>query len=151
MVLGNDFHGIEMREDGDVGVCLHGFYQAGLDFGTRIVLVVKDAELRMAAFLVKVELSVFFLVEVHSPLDEFFNLSRSFTYYFFHGCPVAYPVAGNHGILNVLFKVIYLQVGNGSDAALCIIGVRFFQSGFANQSHLTLVSHFQCITHTGNS
>lgn len=45
------------------------FYQTGLDFGASIVFVMKDTELGMTAFPVKVELSIFFFVEVYSPFD----------------------------------------------------------------------------------
>ena len=58
MVLGDDFHGIEVGEDSDVGVCLDGFYQAGLYLGTCVVLVVQDTEFRVTAFLVEIEFTV---------------------------------------------------------------------------------------------
>ena len=149
MVLGNNFYRKEMSEDSNVRMSLYCFNQASLYFGSRIVLVVEDTELRMTSFFVKVKFSVFLLVEIYSPLDEFFNLSWSFTNHFFNSSTVADPVTGNHCIFNVLFKIIYFQVGNGSDTSLCIVGIGFFQSGFTNQSYFTLVSHLQCVTHTG--
>ena len=132
-------------------MCLDGFYQAGLDFGSCIVLMMQDSELRMSAFFVEVEVAVFVLVEIYPPADKFLNLGRRFTHHFLDGCPVAYPVAGNHRILNVLFKIVHLHVSDRSDASLCIVGIRFFQTGLTNQGHFTLVSYLQCIAHTGYS
>ena len=87
MVLGNDFHGIKIREDGYVGMCLDGFDEAGLYLGTRIVLMVEDAELRVPPLLVKVKLAILLLVEVYSPAYQLFYLGRSiFLLLFFGKC-----------------------------------------------------------------
>ena len=69
VVLGNDFYGIEVGKDGNVRVTFHFFYQAGLDFSSGIILMMQDAELRVPAFTVQVKLSVFFFIEVYTPLD----------------------------------------------------------------------------------
>ena len=92
---------------------LDGFYQAGLYFSAGIVFVVQDTEFRVSPLLVKVEFSLLILVEVHSPFHQFLDLRGSFTHHFSHGCGIVYPVARYHCVLNVLFKIIHFQVGNG--------------------------------------
>ena len=69
VVLGDNLYGIEVGEDGDVRVTFHFFNQAGLNFSTGIVFMMQDAELRVTAFAVQVKLSVFFFIEVYTPLD----------------------------------------------------------------------------------
>ena len=112
MVLGDDFHSIEIGEYGDIGMLLHSFNQAGLYLCARIVLVVQDAELGVAAFLMQVEFSTLFLVEVHSPLDELVYLFGGVAYNFLYGFAVADPVACNHGVFDMLFKIVYFQIGD---------------------------------------
>ena len=85
VVLSDDFYRIEMGEDRNVGMCLDGFYQAGLDFGSCIVLMMQDSELRMSAFLVEIEVAVFVLVEIYPPADKLLNLGRCFTYHLLDG------------------------------------------------------------------
>ena len=58
MMLGDDFHRIEMSEYGDIGMSLDRFDEACLNFGTCVVLMMQDAEFRVSAFLVEVILSV---------------------------------------------------------------------------------------------
>ena len=65
---GDDFHGVEVGEDGDIRVTLHFFYQAGLYLGAGVVFMMQDAELGMPAFAVQVELSVLLFIEVHPPI-----------------------------------------------------------------------------------
>ena len=148
-MLRDDFYCIEVGEYGDVWMLLHGFDERSLYFGSRIVLVVQDAELRVSALFVQVEVSVFFLVEVDAPVDEFLDLGGCITYYFFYRRAVADPVAGNHGVFDVLFEVVYGQVGYRGDASLCKIGVGLFHSGLTDEGYRPLFRHFQGKTHTG--
>ena len=151
VVLRNDFHRKEIGKYGDVGVLLHGFNQAFLYLRTRIVLVVQDAEFRVSAFFVQVEFSVIFFVEIHSPFNEFTDLSGSIAHYLFYGCTVAYPVSGNHGVFDMLVEIVYRQVGDGGYPALCEISVCLFQAGLADEGYCSFMRHFQRKTHTGNS
>ena len=150
MVLRNDFHRKEIGKYGDVGVLLHGFNQAFLYFRTRIVLVVQDAEFRVSAFFVQVEFSVIFFVEIHSPFNEFTDLSWSIAHYLFYGCTVAYPVSGNHGVFDMLVEIVYRQIGDGGYPALCEISVCLFQPALQMRL-LFLYAPLQRKTHTGNS
>ena len=89
----------------------HSLHQASLYLGSCVVGMVKDTELRVSSLAVKVKLSVLFLVEVHSPFDEFCYLRRRVSYNLLHSLAVAYVVTRNHCVLNVLFKVVHLEVG----------------------------------------
>ena len=62
MMLGNNFYSKEIRENSDVRMSFNSLDKACLYFCTRIVLMVKNAEFRVSAFLVKVEFPVFLLV-----------------------------------------------------------------------------------------
>ena len=151
MVLGDDFHCEEVGEYGDVGMLLYGFNQAVLYFRAGIVLVVQDTEFRVSAFFVQVEFSAIFFVEVHSPFNKLIDLFGGVAHHFFHSFTVAYPVSGNHGVFDVLIEIIYCQVGDGSDAALCKISVCLFQTGFADEGYCSFMRHLKRKTHTGNS
>ena len=148
VVLGNDFYREEICEYGDIGMLFYGFV---LYFRACIVFVVQDAELRMSAFFMQVEFPVVFFVKVYPPFDEFIDLLRSVAHHLFHSFAVAYPVSGNHGVFNVLIEIIYRQVGDGSDSALCKISICLLQTGFTDEGHCSFMRHLQRKTHTGNS
>ena len=60
---------------------------------------------------------------------------------------------GNHGVLDMLVKVVNNPVGHRCHTALRKRGICLIQRCFANHTHLAFVRpcHFQGITHTGNS
>lgn len=128
---------------------LHGFDERSLYFGSRVVLVVQDAELRVSAFLVQVECSVFLLVEVHTPVDELLDLCGRVAHHLLHGGAVADPVARYHGVFDVLLEIVHGQVGYRGDASLCKIGVGLFHSGLTDEGYRPLFRHFQGEAHTG--
>ena len=126
MVLGNDFHRIVVGQYRDVGMLFDGFYQAGLYFCSCIVFMVQNPELGMPAFFMQVKFSIVFFVKRHSPFDELIDLSGCVAHHFLYGFAVAYPVARNHSVLNMFFKIIYCQIGDRGNASLSEIGVCFF-------------------------
>ena len=73
MMLGDDFHGEMVLFDIDVRIVAHRFHQSSLYLRTGIVGMVENTEFRVASLAVQVKVPVF-LVEVDSPVDEFFNL-----------------------------------------------------------------------------
>ena len=111
MVLGDDFDGKMPVEDFDIGMCLYGFDKALLYFGAGVVLMVQDAELGVATFLVQVEVSLFVFVKFHSPVYQFLDLSGSFAHHFLYGSAVTDPVARNHSIFDVLVEIINQRIG----------------------------------------
>ena len=151
VVLRDDFHGIVVGEYRDVGVLFDGFDEAGLYLRARVVLMVQDAELRVAALAVQVEGAVLLLVEVDAPLDEFLDLCGSVAHHLFHGGAVADPVARYHGVFDVLLEVVHRQVGHRGDAPLCEVCVGLFHAGLADKGHRTSLRHFQRETHPGNA
>ena len=88
MVLGDDFHGKVVFQNRDVRMAAYGFHQSALDFKTCVVSMVQDAELRMSAFAVQVEVSLFVFVEVYAPFHEVSYALRCVFHYLFHGCRV---------------------------------------------------------------
>ena len=135
VVLSEDFHGEVVLEDVDVGVVLNSLHERLLNFVSGVVGVVQDAELAVSALAMQVEVAVGVLVEVHAPLNELSDLPRSLGHHLFHGLGVAEPVAGHHGVVDVLVEVIHQQVGHTGHTALSQVGVSLVESAFANQRH----------------
>ena len=67
MMLRDNLHGEMMLQNLDVGVVAHCFHQATLNFGTRVVGMVQDAELRVTALAMQVKRTVLLLVEIDTP------------------------------------------------------------------------------------
>ena len=112
MVLGDNLHSKVIFLDVDVRVVAYSFHQSSLDFSTRIVGMVEDAELAVSALTVKIELAVLLLVEVDSPFHQFLDLFWCLGNNLFNCFVVTDVVTSNHCILDVLVEVIHLQVGN---------------------------------------
>src|SRR5574344_2517221 len=110
MVLCNNLDSIMMVEYSDIRMLLDSFDQTKLDLRTGVVLMMKYAEFGMAAFTMKVELAIFFLVKVHSPFDKPLYLAWCLTYNHFDRFAIIEPIAGNHCIFNMLIKIIYFQI-----------------------------------------
>ena len=151
MVLCDDFHRIVVGEYADVGMPFHSFDERSLYLGSRVVLVVQDAEFRVTAFFVQVECPVFLFVEVHAPVDELLDLFGCVAHHLLHGGAVADPVAGYHGVFDVLVEVVHGQIGYRGDASLCKIRVGLFHSGLTDEGYRPLFRHFQGEAHTGYS
>ena len=122
-----------------------------LYLGSRIVGVVEYAELRVAAFAMKVEFSFLVLVELHSPVYELLYLRGGLTHHLFNCRAVAYVVAGNHRVLDVLLEVVYQQVGNRCYTSLCKIGIGILKCRFTYKGNCSLVRHLQGEAHSGNT
>ena len=137
VMLGNDFHSVMVGQYGDVGVLLHSFNEAGLYLCTRIVLMVEDAEFGVAAFFCAGQtLRPPFFVEVHSPiLISSLILFGGIAHHLLYGFTVAYPVTRNHGIFDMLFKIVYGQIGDRGDTSLCKISVCLFQTCLTNEGY----------------
>ena len=98
--------------DIDVRAVAHCLHQPALDFSTRIICMMKDAELAVSALTVEVELAVLLLVEVNTPLHELFDLLRCHGDNLLYSIVIADVITSNHRVLNVLVEVIHFQVGN---------------------------------------
>ena len=118
MVLGEDLHSEVVLIDIDIGMVLNRLDERHLDLVARVVGMVQDAELAVAALAVQVKLALLVPVKVHTPAQEFLDLAGSLGNDLFHGLGVTEPVAGYHGVVDVLVKVVHIEVGHGGDTAL---------------------------------
>ena len=152
VMLGDDFHGEVVIEDVYAGVALDGLDEAGLDFGSGVVLVVQDAKFRVSAFAVQVEVARVVLVEVHTPADELLDLRRCAAHHHLDGCPVVDPVAGHHRVMDVFVEVVHLEVGHRGDSPLGEVGVGFFEFRLADDGDgLALFGHLEGKAHAGDA
>ena len=153
VVLSDDFHRKVIFQHFDVGVLPDGFHQPTLYLGSCVVGMMQDAELGVTAFSVKVELSVFFLVEVDAPLHEVLDALRSIAHHLFYGSGVADVVARHHGVFDVFLEVVDKKVRHRSDATLCLGCIGLFEGRLADERHLALagICHFQGIAHACHS
>ena len=143
----------DVKNDVDVGMVLHCLHEPTLNFCSRVVGMVEDAELRMTAFAVEVELTIALLVEIDSPVDQFGDLLRCHTHHLFYGSAVGNVVARYHRVFDVLVEIVNFQVGHTGNTALRKGGVRLIEGCLANEANLTFMGtcHLQSVTHTGDA
>ena len=127
----------------------HGRHQSALNFEPGIVGMMKNAEVAVSAFAVQVVLPIFVLIKLHAPLHKRFDGIGCIAHNVFHGGQVRNVVAGNHRVVDVLFKIVYVKVGYGRHSALRFGRVSFVQSCFAHKGNLPFSAfcHTQCVTH----
>ena len=119
VVLSDDFHSEVILLHSDIGTGAHSSHQSALNLGARIVGMVKNAELRVAAFAMQVESAIVLAVEVDSPLHQLLYLFRRFAHHLFHCSAIRDVVACNHGVLNMFLEIIDGQIRYRGYAALC--------------------------------
>ena len=112
VVLGDNLYCKMIFLDIDVRAVAYSLHQTALDFSTRIICMMKNAELAMSALTMKIELAVLLLVEVDTPFHELLDLLRCHGDNLLHCLIIADIVTSNHRILYVLVEVIHFQVGN---------------------------------------
>ena len=151
VVLGYDLDGEVVLEDVDIGIRLYGLDKALLNLRSGVVLMVQYTEFRVSPLAVQVKPAVGILVELDPPADQFADLSGSFPDDFLYGHAVAQPVAGYHGVFDVLVEIVYFKVSDRRHTSLRKIGVGFFKFGLTYQSHSSGSGHFQGETHSGNT
>ena len=151
MVLGDNLHRKVVLLDIDIGIVAHGSHQSALYLGSCIVSMVQDAELRVSALTVQIEIAIALLVEVDTPVHQFTNLLGCHLYYLLHGFGVTDIVARNHRVFNMFLEVVEFEIGDRCHATLGKRGVSLIERCLTNHTHPTLVgaSHLQGIAHTG--
>ena len=125
VVLGKNFDGEMMFKDIDILVLTHSLDEACLNLGAGVVGMVKDTKLRVSPLAVEVKLAILVLVEIDTPLDEFFHTVGATFDHHLDGSRVAEPVAGDEGVLDVFCEIIGLEVGHTCHATLSEVGVGF--------------------------
>ena len=83
----------------------------------------------MSAFTVQVIETILVLVKVYTPFYKFSYLRRSHAHHLVHSRWVRYVIAGYHGVVYVLLKVINNDVGDRCYTALCACCVGFVKGG----------------------
>ena len=142
VVLRQEVDGEMVFEDGDVRVAFYRLHERPLDLGSREVLVVEDAVLRMAAFAVELETPVGGLVEACAPGYEVGDQLRSPPDDEFHGFFVAFACAADQRVVDVFFE----RVGGiryRADTALCVIGVALLDLAFGHDRYVAVGRGFQ--------
>ena len=84
MVLGDNLNGEMVLLDINIGVVTHSLHQSALNLRTSVISMVEDAELRVTALPVQVELPVFLLVEVNTPFHQLLYLAGGIAYHLLH-------------------------------------------------------------------
>ena len=150
-MLRDDLYGEVVFEHLNLRIVAYGVHQAALYLKTGVVLMVEDAELGVAALAVQVEGTVGLFVEVDAPLHEVVDGCGSVLYHMLHRLRVGEPVAGHHGVVDVLCKVVDLEVGHRGYAALGFGRIGLVEGRLADDGDgaFARVGDFQCETHTG--
>ncbi len=131
--------------------CAHGLYEALLDFIACVVGMMEDAEFRVASLAVQVVAAVGGLVEVDTPLHETPYLLRRTLHHLLHGGGVAEPVAGHHGVVDVLVEVVHGKIGHRRDTALSQSCVGLVETRLAHKGHAASCGRLQCEAHAGDA
>ena len=114
---GDEVNGDAVVQQADVGVLLNAAQQLGADFQTCGVLGVQNAALAVASFAAQVKLAIFFGVEIHTPVKQFFNGCRGFLHDGAHRLLIAQPGTGIQRICHMFLKGVVL-VNHCGNAAL---------------------------------
>ena len=99
--------------------------------------MVQDAELGVASLAVQVKLTVVLTVEVDTPVDELLDLLGRHRHYLLYGLGVADVVTGYHGVLDMLFEIVFQQIGYRRYSALGEVSVSFVERCLAYHADLT--------------
>ncbi len=139
--------------DINIGMVTHSLHESTLYLCSCVIGMVKNAEFRVTALTVQVKSSVFFLVEVHTPVHKFHNLLRSITHHLLHCLAIGDIVTCDNRVGNMLIKSVEFHIRHTCHTALCKRCVCLIKRCLANHTHLTFVGtcHFQSVTHACNT
>ena len=141
MVLRQQVDGEVAFENRDVRMLPHRLHERPFDLGSREVLVVEDAVLRVSAFAVELETPVGGLVETRAPGYEVGDQFRGPPHDQFHGLLVAFACAADQRVADVFLECVG-SVRYRADAALCIIGVALFDLAFGDDRNVSVSRGF---------
>ena len=153
MMLCDDFHRKMIFEHCDVGMVAHSFNQPTLYLKAGVICMVQDAEFRMSAFTMKVEVAIVLLIKINAPFYETLDAFRSTFHHLLHSPTVRNVVAGNHGVLDMLLKIINFKIRDRSYATLSLGRIGLLNGGFAHEGHLSFArgGHLEGVTHSGHT
>ena len=107
MMLRDDLYGEMILQHFDIGVIAHRSHQTALDLKSRVVRMVQNSELRVSAFPMQVKRAILFLVEVNTPMHQFFDSLRGVLNHLFHCGRVTQPVTRYHRIVDMFLKIVH--------------------------------------------
>ena len=137
VVLRQQVDGEVVLEHRDVRVFADRLDQSPFDLGTRQVLVVEDAVLRVAALAVELEPPVGGLVETRPPGDQVADQLRGPPHDEFDRFGVALAGPADERVVDVFLEGVG-GVGNRTDAALGVVGIAFVHLAFGHDCHVTV-------------
>ena len=139
MMLGYNLDGKVIFENFYILVGTNGVHQSALNLRTCIIGMMKNTKFRMSSLAMQIELSVFFLVEMYSPLNQLSNLRRCILHYLLDGSPVANVIASHHCVFNMLFKIIYQKICYRSNASLRLGGVCLLKGSLTYDGYFSFI------------
>ena len=142
MVLRQQVDGETVFEDRDVRVLFHRLHERPFDLGSREVLVVEDAVLRVTALAVEFETPVGGLVEARAPSDQVPDQLRSPPHDQLHGLFIALARSADQRVADVFFECVG-GVCHRADTALGIVGVALFDLAFGDDRNVSVSRGFQ--------
>ena len=123
MVLSDDLNGKMILQNSDKRIISDCFHQSALNLGTGVVGMVQDAELGMTTLTMQIELTISFLVKINAPMNQLLDLLRRILHHLLYGLRITEPITGYHSVVNMLLKIIHLQIGNTGYATLCTLSI----------------------------
>ena len=112
MVLSDDFHCVMILQNRDFLIPTYSLHQATLNLKPSIICMVKDTKFTMPPFSVEIKFTILVLIEIHTPLHQVVDSCRCITDNMLYGFNVGDVVTCNHGVFNMLFEVIHLEVSH---------------------------------------
>jgi hypothetical protein len=124
VMLGDQVEHEPMLDDLYIFLLAYRIQQGAFYLLTGDILMMKDTELGMTAFLAQLEIPFGILVKPGAPFDDLPDAFGTFLYNDLHRTRITKPVARDQRILDMLVIAVVLQVGHAGDAALRIFGIR---------------------------
>lgn len=150
VVLGDDIDSELIFFQDDIRVVVDSLKEAAFYFGAGIILMVKDAELAMAALTVEVEAAVLSHVEIDAILNElgdtFWGLADSH----FNDLTVTDAIASDKGVGDMLLEAVAL-IHHSSNTPLCIFGRALGSHRLRKDANFTIGGHLESETQAGDA
>src|SRR5690606_2987358 len=90
----------------DIGMIADGIDQAQLYFCTGAIFVMQNSKFRMTSLSVKIEVPLFILIKIDSPVNELSNLGRCLFHHFLHYLHITQSPTRIERVGNMFFKII---------------------------------------------
>ena len=142
VVLCEQVYSEVILQDGDIRMVAYLLDKGTLNLGTRKILIVEDAMLRVAALAVKVEASILTTVEACAPADKILGRARGILNYKLNCFRVALAGTANQRVLDMFLECVGC-IGYRADTALRVVGVTLIKFTLGNESYGCCVGHLE--------